>query len=360
MTRPMVKMTLCASHQVRGIVERGSLLILVMWVLMIVSVFAVSVGYAVRQKLQAVGRIESREQLRLLADAGVQKALAVLRSNGNGSESADCLNDPWSLNEKDFKDISLPQGVVSVSYEASGKTFYGMIDEESKININIIDSPAILALLLQRASGASDSKAVEIAQSILDWKDADDETHSLGAESSYYLTLDPPYRAKNGPFDFLDELLFVRGFTPAIYAKIRSHVTLASTGKLNLNTASEIVLSALGLPQGLVKKILLFRLGMDGVERTKDDRCFLREDTLIKVLDDFNKLEDGEKTVLTMLLENSLASTYSENFSVRSIAALDHRKEMLEVNCIVDKEGAVSRFQEVFYRPDDQGGNLNR
>src|SRR5207248_8062397 len=35
-------------------------------------------------------------------------------------------------------------------------------------------------------------------------------------ESNYYQTLNPPYNAKNGPLDSLDELLLVKGVTPQL------------------------------------------------------------------------------------------------------------------------------------------------
>ena len=55
----------------------------------------------------------------------------------------------------------------------------------------------------------------EIAAAIIDWIDQDDNTES-GAETDYYATLDPPYAAKNGPFDTIEELLLVKGVTPEI------------------------------------------------------------------------------------------------------------------------------------------------
>lgn len=53
-----------------------------------------------------------------------------------------------------------------------------------------------------------------VADAILDWLDEDDEAREFGAESAYYATLEPPYAAKNGPLDTVEELLRVRGVTP--------------------------------------------------------------------------------------------------------------------------------------------------
>jgi general secretion pathway protein K len=62
-----------------------------------------------------------------------------------------------------------------------------------------------------------EAKAIQtIVDSILDWRDPDDLARLEGAESDHYGSLRPPYTAKNGFFEFPDELLFVRGVTPEL------------------------------------------------------------------------------------------------------------------------------------------------
>jgi DNA uptake protein ComE-like DNA-binding protein len=56
----------------------------------------------------------------------------------------------------------------------------------------------------------------DIANSILDWMDPDDEARPNGAETDYYSALTPPYHAKNGPLNSLEELLLVKGVTPQL------------------------------------------------------------------------------------------------------------------------------------------------
>ena len=54
----------------------------------------------------------------------------------------------------------------------------------------------------------------QIADSILDWMDEDDDPREFGAEADVYSSLDPPYAPKNGPLESIDELLLVEGVTP--------------------------------------------------------------------------------------------------------------------------------------------------
>jgi general secretion pathway protein K len=85
---------------------------------------------------------------------------------------------------------------------------------------------------------------------LADWLDSDDLTSSGGAETPYYQTLKPPYRARNGKLATLTELLLVRGFTPEIVGKLRPFVTVypMQTGydqHININTAPKEVIVAL-------------------------------------------------------------------------------------------------------------------
>src|SRR4051794_10034462 len=78
----------------------------------------------------------------------------------------------------------------------------------------------------------------EIAASIVDWLDADDEPRTGGAESDHYSGLNPPYRAKNGPLESLDELLLVKGVTPQLlFGNDRNRNGLADAGETGTDSA---------------------------------------------------------------------------------------------------------------------------
>jgi len=110
--------------------------------------------------------------------------------------------------------------IVSSNMDESGipEGFrFGLMDESSKINLNVLpytdawipDSGRSMLMALPEMTE-------EIADAILDWLDADDEPRDYGTEGSYYRSEEPPYDAKNGPLDSLDELLLIRGVTPQL------------------------------------------------------------------------------------------------------------------------------------------------
>lgn len=94
----------------------------------------------------------------------------------------------------------------------------------------------------------------EMVDSIIDWLDFDDEPSLNGVETDYYSSLDPPYAAKNGPMDNIEELLLIPGITPEFYfgdpekeqIPLNELLTVHGhpEGKLNINTAALEVLEA--------------------------------------------------------------------------------------------------------------------
>jgi general secretion pathway protein K len=86
----------------------------------------------------------------------------------------------------------------------------------------------------------------EWVEAIKDWIDADSNPEARGAEDLSYLLLDPPYRAANRPFRHISELRLVRGFDDKAFQLIEPHVCAApASSKLNVNTASEMVIRSL-------------------------------------------------------------------------------------------------------------------
>jgi DNA uptake protein ComE-like DNA-binding protein len=94
---------------------------------------------------------------------------------------------------------------------------YGLEDESTRLNLN--------ALMLAEQSAENAGRELlmglpgmteDVADAILDWIDEDEEPREFGVESDYYMALDPPYAAKNGPLDTVEELLLVAGVTPQL------------------------------------------------------------------------------------------------------------------------------------------------
>jgi general secretion pathway protein K len=136
-----------------------------------------------------------------------------------------------------------------------------VMDEGGKINLNRADEETLRRVFTNL--GLEGPQRDMIVDAILDWRDPDDLHHLNGAESDYYLSLSPPYTAKNGPFDTVEDLLWVRGVTPELFygggdqeqgrfyqVGLREVFTVDSPmDRVNLRTASaEVIHALIGLP----------------------------------------------------------------------------------------------------------------
>lgn len=96
-----------------------------------------------------------------------------------------------------------------------------------------------------------ENEARIIVDSLTDWIDNDDEPLPFGAENSYYLAQEEPYPARNGPIEFIDELLQVQGMTSELlYGNgekqgLAEYINIYGYDGININTAPPIVIQAL-------------------------------------------------------------------------------------------------------------------
>lgn len=292
---------------------RGSIFILCMWVLLFLGIFSISVGYSVRQRIKLVERLENRQKLRRIAESGVQKVMYLLKYDRN---DFDALTERWSQNPAGFEDVKLGEGSFSIVSETGDEIRYGIVDEESKINLNLVKSPIVFKRLFHDGLGLDEALSSQLAEAILDWRDEDHDAYASGAENSFYQGLIPPYRAKNADFTVLEELRFVKGVTKEIYQKIQPYLSVDSLGKINLNTASTPVLRAMGFSDSLAAKIMIYRAGLDRTPGTDDDNVLSDTETIVAAIDQFTSLTDEEKSSLQDFIGSGLFTIRSSYFRV--------------------------------------------
>jgi general secretion pathway protein K len=88
---------------------------------------------------------------------------------------------------------------------------------------------------------------LELVGNLADWVDKNTTRAYLGGnEDSVYDRLEEPYRAKNAPFDTLEEVRLVDGWhRDDVWEKFGANLTVFGDGKVNVNTADCEVLWAL-------------------------------------------------------------------------------------------------------------------
>jgi general secretion pathway protein K len=101
--------------------------------------------------------------------------------------------------------------------------------------------------------------ADQLAQSIMDWTDIDDQPRLHGAEKDDYIKAGLLALPSNGPFRDIQELLNVKGMTPEIFAAVSPYLTTLGAGIVNLNTAPTAVMKVL---PGMTDQMLTTILGL--------------------------------------------------------------------------------------------------
>lgn len=269
----------------------GSVLILSLWVLAMLFCLAMSLSYQVRLGLR-LSRY-AWDEIRL-----VQLAKMAVR---------DCLSN------KLFKDRALGEGSYSVIHGQD----YGPEDESARINLNKASPETLKRLLAAHA---------EVVPAILDWRGP------AGANSMDYSG--SGYSARHGPFKCVHELLLVKGMTPEIFRDVQDLLTVDTSGEININTASERVLEAIGLPSSLVNKILWFRQsGNGGFSQTGSIASLLKSSTFIT---------DDELQSLAQAIQANQLAVQSNTFHLNIVARLNDSRAVCRAEVV-----AAGRLSDV-------------
>ena len=259
--------------------QRGVILIIVMWLLAALSLLTLGLAYRLRLEARIMRYRNDRREMLELARAAVTLARArIERSEGPLTYYGQPWAAPIVISEADLSDMG-SDALQRWRVEAL------VFDELGKLNVN-----AATRGQLMQIPGMDE----EISAAIIDWRDEDNDEMSQGAEARYYQELTPPYISKNAPLESIWELLLVRGIDTELFAGrrparlidegssdwaywpegLRDFLTVHGQGRININTAGPEVLAAAvpGLDSYMIENLLAFRRGVDGVERTGDDR----------------------------------------------------------------------------------------
>jgi len=215
--------------------ESGTVLLLVLVVVTLLTALIGDFAFSTLVDLRMTETFRDRTKAYYLAKGGVRFGRMMLQEDDN---DYDDRNETWA---QAIIGYEVGDGVVSITIE----------DHDGRLNLNrLVTSQGntdvvIKERLLRLFEVLEINDGAELTAALIDWLDPDSDPEDLGAESDYYQGLAAPYPAKNGPFDELQELLQVRGFTPERLKLLKPHVTIWGDQKVNVNTASRELLLAL-------------------------------------------------------------------------------------------------------------------
>lgn len=248
--------------------NKGVALILTILIISIVVSITLQFNKSMWSNLHAASNMADAVKLRCIARSGINGGLAALYEDGLAGNT-DTLREIWAVTS------FLTNSESSVFEE--GEFHVNISDLSGRIQINeIVDKEGnyndalklIFTRFLSLPEFGLDIEDVEnITDAIKDWIDRDNETTRFGAEGSYYQSLERPYPCKNAPFEFLEELLLVRGITRELFygttesPGISSFISIYGNGKININTASSMVIRSLSdeIDEDRAEEIIAYR-----------------------------------------------------------------------------------------------------
>lgn len=206
----------------------GFVIIAVLMVITVLSLAAYQYSALMDAEVMASERIRKTTEAKGLADSGVANAMALV-ADPDAFEGV--LNSNPFDNAGSFQAVMVSEGqsarslgrfsVVSLDFANEGALGsvplrYGMSDEAAKLNINALFALDRSGKVLHDALMKLPDMNEDIAWSIVDWIDPDEEPNPGGAETEYYGARQPTYQSKSAPLDTLEELLLVKGVTPSL------------------------------------------------------------------------------------------------------------------------------------------------
>ena len=300
--------------------QRGIALIIVMIVIIVLAVLAGGFAYSMKVETRLARNSSFDSDMENLGRTAVERARYILgqhlRIPGEGAYSS--LNQFWASGIPSTNELLMDMFLENDELPR-GHTVIHITDMERKFNLSAIRDERYSPILRKalETMGVDPAHVTDILDSYLDWVDPDDNKRIHGAESDFYVALNPaaPYVAKNGLADDISELLLIRGMTPEIFfgagragsmpafgapsksaplgqsgaiggssaGLVDLFTTVSAAGMaVNVNTASSEVLQLLpGMDATLAQSIIDTRAGPDHVDATEDDIPFLSRGEII-------------------------------------------------------------------------------
>ncbi len=213
--------------------EDGAALIIAIIIVSILTFLIMDFNYSVRVNIRKSTNLRDETKAYWLAKGGINQALLLLKTT-IPSETYHHLDQPWA---KAFR-IETEQGIIDVS----------IVDENSKINLNMIVTPSrsaknIIYIPKFERGFLLCGIPLERIPVIVDWIDSNNVPEYSGAENSYYMGLIPPYKCKNNFLDSLYELVLLKDFKIDDIAKLQDVFTVYPYKQgetyININTVQD-------------------------------------------------------------------------------------------------------------------------
>ena len=254
--------------------EKGSVLIIVLWTAVLLTVLVTAMAGKVRLSAQTVLHNQEvsatwAELMGTLHQAEMELMLEMMAAPVDQEVE---LTDEGEVRNPRFRFNGQP---LALHYPQSEDFVVRVYDHAGKINLNRIPRRNMQMLIEKRLGGLdADPEAVQdLLSAWTDWTDLNDLEGLNGAEEEYYQSLEQGYAPRNNPeLDTVEEVLHIRGFADLFEGvNLDAAFTIYGNNRtVNLNLATREAMELLpGLDEELIENILAFREQEDIDNRTE-------------------------------------------------------------------------------------------
>ena len=205
--------------------ERGGVLFWTLTLCLVLAALVTSITYTSMKYERAIVTLQNRQKLYDIAEDDISTAIFESRLLLHTHQIADAQSDTFELSDSNARvsTWSIPQKWVFQT--RSIKTIVSVTSENDKVNLNMA-APALLSAIFA-SYGVHKQEALNLAAAIHDWRDHDNIPIPFGAEADAYMKHSKAvYKPRNGPFQSIGELNYVKGMTPQIFSCIKDLITI--------------------------------------------------------------------------------------------------------------------------------------
>jgi type II secretory pathway component PulK len=184
-------------QQFTNMVKRpGTVLIITIWIVTVLASLIIVFSHYIRVEAMAASNRISLVHTETAANSAIQFIFSML----NADQESDI-----TYGDNPYEAMRVGEGyfwVLRPNLSDDRKYDFGPGVESGKVNLNSASLETLLKL---------PSMTAELASSIIDWRDSNQEITAGGAESEYYLLLSDPYQCKNASLETIEEVLLIKG-----------------------------------------------------------------------------------------------------------------------------------------------------
>lgn len=205
--------------------QSGFALVILIWILGLLSLMAASFTQTIRREISISNGLKTNASALAIAETWV-------------------MISGFMLTNPDPQQRWVANGAIYQANINSAEVRIRVFSEAGKVDINMAKDDLLHAVINYAVKDLRQQNA--LFDAIVDWRDADEEPHSFGAEANQYAKIGLPYKPSNQPFQSLDELQLVLGIDEDIFNSLQGLVTVYSEKpEVDYSLASEEVLKAI-------------------------------------------------------------------------------------------------------------------